>query len=210
MESLLAFGARVDGTAHGLTGLHFAVIASRLEVVRRLLDGGADITVRDAIHRRTPVGWAGGEARRGGSDRIAIRDLLVERSAHAAGGDIALAFETAWATWGERGEVVLDSGLSYGGERPVLVVASRREGRYSFSDQGAALEAAGHPAGWRVPAARIAEEHTVNVSRNGIVSLPAASRRELAWPWLSSLPGRVAEASAALYAALLELDDEPD
>ena len=112
LEWLLGRGARVDGRAHGLAALHFAIIRGRLDVVRLALDRGADLAVRDAIHSRTPVGWAGGEARRGGGDRLAIRDLLVERSDAPAAGDLALAFERAWAAWGERGEAVLDSGLT--------------------------------------------------------------------------------------------------
>jgi hypothetical protein len=202
MELLLAHGASVDGRAHGLAAIHFATIAGRLDVVRWLLDHGADLGVRDAIHNRAPVGWAGGEARRGGAERAAIRDLLVERSSAAA--DLGLAFEAAWATWGERGEAVLDSGLTYGEQAPVLVVVTKRQGRYSFSDRGGAVEAAGRPPGWRDAADRIVEEHTVNIGRNGVVGLPAVERRELAW--LASLPDRIAQASLALYEELLDLD----
>jgi Ankyrin repeats (3 copies) len=83
MAVLLERGASVDGRAHGLTALHFAVAAGRLDVVRWLLDHGADPALRDAVHRRTAVGWAGGEAHRGGHARREIRDLLVARSAEA-------------------------------------------------------------------------------------------------------------------------------
>jgi hypothetical protein len=200
MELLLARGAHVDGRAHGLTAVHFAIVAGRLDVVRRLLDRGADVAVRDAIHDRTPVGWAGGEARRGGADRAAIRDLLVE---HSAGADLGVAFEAAWAEWGERGEAVLDSGLRYGGAGPVLVKVVKRPGRYLLTDEGAAVEAARRPPGWREVAERVVEEHVVNVSRNGVVFLPAVERK---LAWLSALPERIAEASLALYEELLELD----
>jgi len=205
MERLMSHGASVDGHAHGLAALHWAVVSGRLDVVRWLLDRGADASVRDAIHGRTPVGWAGGEARRGGAGRGAIRDLLVEHTAGAAPGDLLLAFEREWATWSERGEAVLESGLTYGGDRPVLVHASKREGRYAFSDGGGAAAAAGLPAGWREAADGVTEDYAVNVSRRGVVFLPATERRELSW--ISSLPGRIAEASVALYGALLELDE---
>jgi hypothetical protein len=157
------------------------------------------VSVRDAFHERTPVGWAGGEARRGGAERAAIRDLLVERS---GGAGLDVAFEAAWATWDDRAEVVLDSGLTYGGAGPVLVEVVKRPGRYLFSDAGAAVEAAGRPQGWRETAERVATEHAVNVSRNGIVFVPSADRK---LRWLSSLPGRIAEASIAVYEELLEL-----
>ena len=100
---------------------------------------------------------------------------------------------------------MLDSGLRYGGTDPVLVHVSKREGRYSFSDRGEAFRLAGsrRTAGARRPT-RSSSEYVVNVSRRGEVFLPAVERRELAW--LASLPQRIAEASVALYGALLELD----
>jgi hypothetical protein len=86
----------------------------------------------------------------------------------------------------------------------VLVHATRREGRFSFSDRGGAAEAAGLPPGWREAADRVTEEYDVNVSRRAVVFLPATERRELSW--ISSLPARIAEASVAFYGALLELE----
>ncbi len=117
---------------------------------------------------------------------------------------IGAAFAAARVEWGERGEVELDSGLRYGGETPVLVHASKRDRRYSFSDRGAAMEAAGSPRGWRETADRVEGEYDVNVSRRGVVFLPAVERTGSAW--LASLPRRIAEASVAFYGALLELD----
>jgi len=118
--------------------------------------------------------------------------------------DIESVFGTASASWGERGQALLESGLTYGGERPVLVLARKRESRYQFTDDGAALDAAGRPAGWREVADRVAGEYIVNISRRGDVFLPATSRQNAAW--IASLPGRIAEASHAFYAELLELD----
>jgi hypothetical protein len=118
--------------------------------------------------------------------------------------DMGALFETESASWAERGEALLESGLTYSGERVVLVLARKREGRYLFSDQGAAIEAAGRPRGWREPAARVVDEYIVNITRHGIVWLPATQRQELAW--ISSLPERIAEASHAFYGELLELD----
>ena len=205
LERLLELGASVDGRAHGLTALQWAIVRGRLDTVRYLLDRGADPTLRDAHDSRSAVGWAGGGAQHGGADRIAIHTLLLGRTEDAARGDIALAFERAWSTWGERGEAELDSGLRYGGTDPVLVHVSKREGRFMFTDRATAARLAGRPAGWREAADAVVEEYIVNVSRQGEVFLPAVQRRELAW--LSALPQRIAEASVALYGALLELDD---
>jgi hypothetical protein len=118
---------------------------------------------------------------------------------------MAAAFSATRGSWGERGEAELDSGLRYGGGAPVLVHVGKREGRYSFSDRGAALEAAGSPSGWRETARMLEDEYIVNVSRRGVVFLPAVERSGAAW--LASLPGRIAEASVAFYGALLELDE---
>lgn len=58
MENLLPRGANVNGTAHGLTGLHFTVIKHRLAVARWLVEHGADLSLEDEIHRSKPLGWA--------------------------------------------------------------------------------------------------------------------------------------------------------
>jgi hypothetical protein len=106
----------------------------------------------------------------------------------------------------ERGEVVIDTDLTYDGIAPVRVRVTKREGRYEVSDDGGAVAAAGVERGWLAFGERISVgEYCVNVSRKGVVSLPASDRRGN--EWLSKLPGLVAEGSCALYEALLELDE---
>jgi hypothetical protein len=117
---------------------------------------------------------------------------------------LAAAFVAARATWAERGSAELETGLIYGGVEPVLVHVTKRERRYEFSDGGAAARLAGRPAGWREAADAIEAEYVVNVSRQGVVFLPGVERSGA--HWLASLPDRIAEASVALYGALLELD----
>ena len=105
----------------------------------------------------------------------------------------------------ERGELVLDSGLTYDGIAPVLVHVTKREGRLEFSDRGGAVAAAVvRPSRLRFDARIGLGEYEVNVSREGVVSLPgfAGSSEE----WLATLPELVAEGSVVLYEALLELD----
>jgi hypothetical protein len=64
MQRLLERGASVNGTAHlDMTALHLAVITRRTDVARWLVEHGADLTLRDSIHNRTPLGWAAGSAR---------------------------------------------------------------------------------------------------------------------------------------------------
>jgi hypothetical protein len=101
---------------------------------------------------------------------------------------------------------VLETGLTYDGIAPVRVHVTRREGRYEFSDGGGAVAAAGvRPARLRFDERIDLGAYEVNMSRNGVVSLPgfASSSDE----WLARLPELVAEGSLVLYEALLELDD---
>jgi hypothetical protein len=174
----------------------FALAAynGRIEMLEELLRRGA--SVRGRAHGTTALRFAAIARRRD------VIDWLVERGAAAGVGE---AFEAVSAGWGGSGEALLDSGLTYGGRAPVLVLATKREGRYLFSDEGRAVEAAGRPARWREAAQRLLEQYVVNVSRSGVVSLPAVHEREL--EWLTTIADRVAEASAAFYGELLELDE---
>src|SRR5439155_24133635 len=128
----------------------FALAAynGRLEAMAFLLERGA--SVRGRAHGTTSLRFAAIARRR------VVLDWLVERGAAAGIGD---AFEAASATWGDRGEAVLDSGLTYGGGPPVLMRASKREGRYLFSDEGRAIELAARPAGRHEAAARLQAEY---------------------------------------------------
>jgi hypothetical protein len=135
--------------------------------------------------------WVGGDPGRAGM--------------RPSGSPLATAFEAARATWGERGAAELATGLTYDGVEPVLVHVTKRERRYEFSDGGAASRLAGRPAGWREAADAIEAEYVVNVSRQGVVFLPAVERSGLRW--LAALPDRIASGSLALYGALLELDE---
>jgi hypothetical protein len=101
-----------------------------------------------------------------------------------------------------RVERVVDTGLEYVPGDHVVVHVVSREGRTSVSDAGAAVARAGRPPGWRNVAERIDDELVVNVSRRGVVSLPAERRRGLP---VAEVVRRIGEASLALYQDLLEL-----
>ena len=118
---------------------------------------------------------------------------------------LTVALDEARAGWGERGEVVLDGGVAYVDRDPVLVRVRKRAHRYTVDDDGGAVARAGRPSGWHELARRIAEEeYWLNVNRRGVVCVPAVEGGvDLAW-----LSLRTADASAAVYQALLELDDE--
>ncbi len=84
--------------------------------------------------------------------------------------------------------------------------ATKREDRFEFSDDGGAVAAAGVDGNQVTFADSIAlAKYSVNVSRQGVVSLPGLARSTD--QWLGKLPELVAEGSLALYEALLELDD---
>ena len=101
-------------------------------------------------------------------------------------------------------ERTLAPGPSYGEGEPVIVRVRRRGHRYTIDDAGGAVARAGRSPGWLAVAEHVVAEFSLNVNRRGVVFVPAVEGGvDRAW-----LAGRVADCSAALYEALLELDDE--
>jgi hypothetical protein len=100
----------------------------------------------------------------------------------------------------ERGETVIDSGLAYGDGEAVEVLVRKRLHRYVLSDLGRAVEKAGKPTGWR-DAAEIACL-PMNIDRQGTVFVPVVEGRDI-----GDLVVRIADASRAVYEALLALDE---
>jgi hypothetical protein len=74
-----------------------------------------------------------------------------------------------------------------------------------FSDEARAVDAAGRPRGWLTVAQQVVRELDLNVNRRGVVFVSSPLSRPLAWR--RSLERRVADASIAVYEALLELDE---
>jgi hypothetical protein len=106
----------------------------------------------------------------------------------------------------QRGEVILKTDLTYDGIRPVCVRATKREGRFEFSDDGGAVVAAGTDGSkFTFPGSIVVRDCSVNLSREGVVWLPASGRSSS--QWLDKLPELVVEGSLARYGALLELED---
>jgi len=101
-----------------------------------------------------------------------------------------------------REDRVVDTGFEYLPGDRVVVRVVRREGRTRISDDGAAVERAGKPTGWRDVAERIDDELIVNISRQGAVWLPLSRRG----PDEEAIVRRIGEASLALYQDLLELE----
>jgi Ankyrin repeats (many copies) len=102
----------------------------------------------------------------------------------------------------DRTERSVETGLEYGpGDPVVLRVVQRRH--LNVLDDGAAVERAGRPPGWRAVAERLADELVVNISRSGVVSLPVSRRG----PGYDAIVRRIAHASLAFYQELLELAD---
>jgi hypothetical protein len=101
-------------------------------------------------------------------------------------------------------ERTLEPGPAYDDAEPVIVRVRRRGHRYTIDDAGAAVARAGRPRGWLEVAGEVVEAFALNVNRRGVVFVPAVEGGvDRAW-----LAGRVADCSAAVYEALLELDDE--
>lgn len=102
-----------------------------------------------------------------------------------------------------RSDELIDTGLEYAPGDPVHVRVVRRERRISVGDDGGAVRRAGRPSGWRDALDAVADELVVNISRDGVVSLPVVR----AGPGESSIVRRIGEASLALYQELLDLGD---
>ena len=123
------------------------------------------------------------------------------RSVTDAFGD---ALREARRGWTEAGEATLNSGLVYRPGEPVLVRVRKRGHRYDIGDEARAAELAGRPQGWLEVAERVVAEGGLNVSRRGVVFVSAVEGRDI-----GSLGMKVAEASLAVHAALLEAADAP-
>jgi len=102
----------------------------------------------------------------------------------------------------ERDDVVVETGLSYVEGEPVRVRLRKRGRRYELRDDGRAVELAGRPRGRRVRATAVVDEFDLNRTRTGVVFVPAVEGG-VDRDWLAR---RVAEASVAVYDALLELE----
>ena len=63
------------GPGHGdnVTALHLAAQNGHVEVIKTLLDAGADLTLRDALYDSTPAGWAEHEGQPGALELLRAR-----------------------------------------------------------------------------------------------------------------------------------------
>jgi hypothetical protein len=116
--------------------------------------------------------------------------------------EIRRALLDARAAWGERGEVLLDLGLSYFEDQSVMIRVRKRGRRYDLDDEGRATRFAGTPDGWLDVSEGVVASEGFNINRRGVVGVSVVEGRDLA-----SLALRLGDSSVAVYAALLELGD---
>jgi hypothetical protein len=102
------------------------------------------------------------------------------------------------SAWVDGDDVVVRAELGYLPGEPVDVVVRKRGWRFDVSDAGRAVELAGSPDGWQGVAAKVVDDHALNVNRRGVVFVQSNESR------LAPLVVRVAECSLALYETLLE------
>jgi hypothetical protein len=96
----------------------------------------------------------------------------------------------------------IDTGRSYLPGEPVRLRVEFRRFPY-VGDAGRAVALAGRPPGWQAVAENITRDRTVNISRNGVLSLPVVRDG----PGFDAIVERIADASVELYEELLELSD---
>ena len=97
---------------------------------------------------------------------------------------------------------LVETGFEYVPGDPVVLRVAQHKFPY-VRDDGAAVDRAGRPPGWRDVAERVARELGVNISRGGVVSLPVVR----AGPGFAAIVERVADASLGLFQGLLELEE---
>ena len=165
------------------------------------------------LHRAHRHGDAEAEARAvavlGQSDRFLLADALhVVAREHGLRSwpELRRAVELARAeasrsSLRDGDEVIVPFDLAYVGGERVQVLVRRRARRIDIDDRGAAVELAGRPGGWLAVAQAVVEHHDLNVNRRGVVFVPAVTGRDI-----DRLARRVAEASYAVHAALLEAE----
>jgi len=77
VKALLDQGAAVDSKSpYGSTGLFFASVRGNLEIVKILLDHGADVNVKNTFYGATALGWATEK------QRVEFIQLLLSKRAH--------------------------------------------------------------------------------------------------------------------------------
>ena len=102
----------------------------------------------------------------------------------------------------ESATVVVATALEYTPGEPIRVRVRKRGHRYDLDDDGRAVALVGRPRGWLEVADEVVAETGLNVNRAGVVLVSAVEGRDLA-----ALLVKVAEASRAAYAELLEHRD---
>jgi len=115
---------------------------------------------------------------------------------------VRAALDVGGSTLDSSDGTVVDAGAAYRHGEPVLIRVRRRGRRYDLSDGGGALRLTRRPPGWLERAERVVAAEGFNVNRRGVVFVPAVAGRDIA-----VLAVRLADASRAVYLALLDLDD---
>jgi hypothetical protein len=145
-----------------------------------------------------------GERLRRSTEAVALAFSRMEIPAtHERLRAIRAALDSARTSWGETGEETLDTGQSYLEGEPTQIFIRKRGRRYDLDDHGRAAQLAGKPNGWFSAAERIVVAEGLNISRAGVVFVPAVEGRDLAL-----LALRLADTSRAVFTELLELTDE--
>jgi hypothetical protein len=116
--------------------------------------------------------------------------------------EIRRVLSDARAGWGVRGEVALNSGLSYFEGQSVVIRVRKRGHRYDLDDGGTAARLAGKPDGWLELSDGVVAREGFNINRRGVVAVSVVEGRDLA-----SLVLRLADSSVAVYSALLEIGE---
>jgi hypothetical protein len=148
VKALLAGGAPADAKyRYDRTALSFAADRGHLEIVKLLLDHGADPNARDTFYSMAPIGWAATHG------HVEVAGLLLARGARDVGSVLLGAVE-------QKSVPMLEAALSTGRATPHDLAYTLEEAeKEGVPDVAARLRQAGAvsppPADFKVPAAAL-------------------------------------------------------
>src|SRR5262245_25653776 len=126
VKGLLAKGAEVDGASEfGATALMFACDRGHMEVVKLLLERGADVNRKDTTYQSTPISWAAY------SGRADVVELLLAWGASGAGETLGMAVDRDKM---DVVKAVLDSGKATKEELSGALSSAKQSGKQEAVD----------------------------------------------------------------------------
>ena len=126
VKTLLAKGAEVNSaTEFGATALIFAADSGHVEIVKALIDGGADVNLKDSTYGSTAIDWAAGKG------YAPIVEILLAKGATSVSDTLDAAIDKGYT---EVAKVVLATGKLPKESLGAPLAMARRGGRTEIAE----------------------------------------------------------------------------